>query len=129
MTEKRQRIDPLGFSMDGKDSGKASLEFDGFGGPQFEGVERAGHTGMERKKKLPVAKPTDEPARRSVIPSSRHNGNPLDRLATRESLEKAQRADRADPKKKKRRVTGQERLFGKLDPDAQDVALLPPSKQ
>ncbi len=115
-----------GLEIGGKDLGESDTEFDGI----FTGIERAQHTGTERKKRLPgqamkKAGEMDNPGVSGLPLTTRQRGSALNNLSTRESRERADRAE----SKKKRRITGQERLFGKLDPDAQDVALLPPAKQ
>ncbi len=123
-----RRGDFNGFVLSEQDSGGADYEFDGI----FTGVERAVHTGPERKKALPAEKmkkagEMDNPGSTGLplTTRQRERGSIMDNLSTRETRERADRAEN----KKKRRITGQERLFGKLDPDAQDVALLPPDKQ
>jgi len=122
-----QRSDFNGIVLSEKDVGAAEYEFDGI----FTGVERAQHTGSERKKRLPnsikKAGEMDNPGSTGLplTTRQRERGSIMDNLSTRETRERADRAE----KKKKRRITGQERLFGKLDPDAQDVALLPPDQQ
>jgi hypothetical protein len=119
-----------GLVLSEKDSGGVDYEFDGI----FTGVERAGHLDeqMGDKKKKPFEKikkagEMDNPGSTGLPLTTRQRaqGSILANLSARETRERADRAE----SKKKRRITGQERLFGKLDPDAQDVALLPPDKQ
>lgn len=124
-----RRSDFSGFVLSEQDSGGADYEFDGI----FTGVKRAGvYSGNAPKKKrsgvqMKKAGEMDNPGSTGLplTTRQRERGRILDNLTTRETRERADRAEN----KKKRRITGQERLFGKLDPDAQDVALLPPDKQ
>lgn len=105
------------------DYGGTETEFDGI----FTGIERGGHLETKQKKKPDARKRAgemDNPGVSGLPLTTRRRGNAFDNLATRETRERADRAEN----KKRRRITGQERLFGKLDPDAQDVALLPPAK-
>lgn len=124
------RSDFNGIVLSEKDGGGADYEFDGI----FTGIDRASHPvgGQPMKKKKPFEKfkkagEMDNPGSTGLplTTRQRERGNILANLGTREARERTDLAK----KKKKRRITGQERLFGKLDPDAQDVALLPPDKQ
>ncbi|MCK5644534.1 MAG: hypothetical protein KAJ19_27295, partial [Gammaproteobacteria bacterium] len=113
-----------GLEIGGLDYGGTETEFDGI----FTGIDRASAPYGGKKKKPETrrrAGEMDNPGVSGLPLTTRNRGSALNNLATRESRERADRAE----SKKKRRITGQERLFGKLDPDAQDVALLPPAKQ
>lgn len=120
--EKTSRSDFGGLELGSHEPEAAITDFNGL----FTGVERASPYGNDPKKKK---KTTDRGESATpggpasyLPPTSRNRGDNLKGLVYRESRER-------DDTPKKRRITGQERLFGNLDPDAQDVALLPPDKQ